>query len=80
MAPRYELAVGLNRGHKTTKIRVAKNKNEKKKTVCVLPARLKGVSIHSIYSCLLFFFTFFLLIKIFWLKILLKDVKIVKSN
>lgn len=65
MAPRYELAVGLNRGHKTTKIRVAKNKNEKKKTVCVLPARLKGVSIHSIYSCLLFFFTFFLLIKIF---------------
>ncbi|XP_003701328.1 ribosomal protein L36 [Megachile rotundata] len=42
MAPRYELAVGLNRGHKTTKIRVAKNKNEKKKTVCVLPARFKG--------------------------------------
>ncbi|KAG6795763.1 60S ribosomal protein L36 [Apis laboriosa] len=42
MAPRFELAVGLNRGHKTTKIRVAKNKNEKKKTVCVLPARLKG--------------------------------------
>ena len=42
MAPRYELAVGLSRGHKTTKIRVAKNKNEKKKTVCVLPARFKG--------------------------------------
>lgn len=48
MAPRFELAVGLNRGHKTTKIRVAKNKNEKKKTVCVLPARLKGVSIYFI--------------------------------
>ncbi|XP_076233732.1 ribosomal protein L36 [Calliopsis andreniformis] len=43
MAPTYELAVGLNKGHKTTKIRVAKNKNEKKeKTVRVLPARLKG--------------------------------------
>lgn len=45
MAPRYELAVGLNRGHKTTKIRVAKNKSEKEKTLCIRPARLKGVSI-----------------------------------
>lgn len=44
MAPRYELAVGLNRGHKTTKIRVAKNKSEKEKTVAIRPARLKGVS------------------------------------
>ena len=42
MAPRYELAVGLNKGHKTTKIRATKNKNEKRKTVCVLPARMKG--------------------------------------
>lgn len=44
MAPRYELAIGLNKGHKTTKIRVTKNKNEKEKTVAVRPARLKGVS------------------------------------
>nr|XP_031837248.1 60S ribosomal protein L36-like [Nomia melanderi] len=42
MAPRYELAVGLNKGHKTTKIRVAKNAREKSKTVCVLPSRFKG--------------------------------------
>lgn len=60
MAPRFELAIGLNRGHKTTKIRVAKNKNEKKKTVCVLPARLKGVSIYSIvYILEIFLFVFF---------------------
>ncbi|KAL0131740.1 hypothetical protein PUN28_002946 [Cardiocondyla obscurior] len=42
MAPRYELAVGLDKGHKTTKIRVAKSKSEKEKTVCLRPARLKG--------------------------------------
>ncbi|XP_029155754.1 60S ribosomal protein L36 [Nylanderia fulva] len=42
MAPRYELAVGLNKGHKTTKIRVANSKSEKEKTVCIRPARLKG--------------------------------------
>ncbi|XP_012281837.1 60S ribosomal protein L36 [Orussus abietinus] len=42
MAPRYELAVGLNKGHKTSKIRVAKNKSEREKTVVVRPARLKG--------------------------------------
>ncbi|XP_043277113.1 60S ribosomal protein L36 [Venturia canescens] len=42
MAPRYELAVGLNKGHKTTKIRVTKNKAEKEKTVALRPARLKG--------------------------------------
>ncbi|XP_032452573.1 60S ribosomal protein L36 isoform X2 [Nasonia vitripennis] len=42
MAPRYELAIGLNKGHKTTKIRVAKNKSEKEKTVAIRPARLKG--------------------------------------
>ncbi|KAG7199885.1 hypothetical protein KM043_014331 [Ampulex compressa] len=42
MAPRYELAVGLNKGHKTTKIRVAKNKSEKERTVAIRPARLKG--------------------------------------
>ncbi|XP_063990725.1 large ribosomal subunit protein eL36 [Diachasmimorpha longicaudata] len=42
MAPRYELAVGLTKGHKTTKIRVAKNKVEKEKTVVLRPARLKG--------------------------------------
>ncbi|XP_018310656.1 60S ribosomal protein L36 [Mycetomoellerius zeteki] len=46
MAPRYELAVGLNKGHKTTKIRVSKIKNipakERTKTVCVRPSRIKG--------------------------------------
>jgi len=42
MAPRYELAVGLDKGHKTTKIRVAKSKAEKEKTVCLRPSRLKG--------------------------------------
>ncbi|XP_014610572.1 PREDICTED: 60S ribosomal protein L36 [Polistes canadensis] len=42
MAPRYELAVGLNRGHKTTTIRVAKNKTEKEKTIILRPSRLKG--------------------------------------
>jgi len=45
MAPRYELAVGLDKGHKTTKIRVAKSKSEKEKTVCLRPSRLKGVSV-----------------------------------
>ncbi|XP_012223959.1 large ribosomal subunit protein eL36 [Linepithema humile] len=44
MAPRYELAVGLNKGHKTTKIRVAKKKSEKRKTVCLRPSRLKGIN------------------------------------
>lgn len=43
MAPRYELAIGLNKGHKTTKIRVARNKSEKEKTVVTRPSRLKGV-------------------------------------
>ncbi|XP_034943929.1 60S ribosomal protein L36 [Chelonus insularis] len=42
MAPRYELAVGLNKGHKTTKIRVAKNPSKKEKTVAIRPARFKG--------------------------------------
>ncbi|XP_043249491.1 60S ribosomal protein L36 [Colletes gigas] len=42
MDPRAEIAVGLNKGHKTTKIRVAKNKKDKEKTVCVLTARFKG--------------------------------------
>ncbi|CAB0042169.1 unnamed protein product [Trichogramma brassicae] len=42
MAPRIELAIGLNKGHKTTKIRVAKNLSEKDKTVMLRPARLKG--------------------------------------
>lgn len=54
MAPRYELAIGLKKGHKTTKIRVAKNKSEKEKTVTIRPARLKGVSVklfheHNLY-------------------------------
>lgn len=44
MAPRYELAVGLDKGHKTTKIRVARDKSKAEKTVCLRPSRLKGVS------------------------------------
>lgn len=47
MAPRYEVAVGLNRGHKTTKLRVAKTKTKADradKTLKIRPARLKGVS------------------------------------
>ncbi|KAB0797057.1 hypothetical protein PPYR_11118 [Photinus pyralis] len=38
MAPRYELAVGLHKGHKTTKIKSGKTKGEK-----IRPARLKGI-------------------------------------
>ncbi|PSN40959.1 60S ribosomal protein L36 [Blattella germanica] len=41
MAPRYELAVGLRKGHRTTKIRVAKNKQDRKHTI--RPSRLKGI-------------------------------------
>jgi large subunit ribosomal protein L36e len=43
MAPRYELAVGLRKGHRTTKIRVGKTKQDKKHTI--RPSRLKGVSL-----------------------------------
>lgn len=38
MAPRYEVAVGLQRGHKTTKISSGKGKADK-----IRPARNKGV-------------------------------------
>ncbi|KAF5278928.1 hypothetical protein FQR65_LT15487 [Abscondita terminalis] len=38
MAPRYEIAVGLQKGHKTTKIKAGKTKAEKMR-----PARLKGI-------------------------------------
>lgn len=38
MAPRYEIAVGLQKGHKTTKIPSGKTKVDK-----VRPARLKGI-------------------------------------
>ncbi|KAL3275454.1 hypothetical protein HHI36_020214 [Cryptolaemus montrouzieri] len=37
MAPRYEIAVGLQKGHKTTKIASGKTKADK-----IRPARLKG--------------------------------------
>lgn len=37
MAPRYEIAVGLNKGHKTTKISAGKTKDGK-----IRPARRKG--------------------------------------
>ncbi|KAL1117799.1 hypothetical protein AAG570_004114 [Ranatra chinensis] len=41
MAPRYEIAVGLQRGHKTTKIVYAKSKADKKHKL--RPSRLKGL-------------------------------------
>ncbi|GLG99456.1 hypothetical protein R5R35_011106 [Gryllus longicercus] len=40
MAPRYEMAVGLRKGHKTTKIKYGKSKEDKKP---IRPSRLKGV-------------------------------------
>nr|CAJ17424.1 ribosomal protein L36e [Biphyllus lunatus] len=40
MAPRYEIAVGLQRGHKTTKIPTKTNKEGKP---IPRPARLKGI-------------------------------------
>lgn len=43
MAVRYEMCVGLNKGHKTTKLRQLKYKGERK-TKGVRPARLKNVS------------------------------------
>lgn len=43
MAPRYEICVGLNKGHKTTKIKQLKYKGEHK-TKGVRPQRLKNVS------------------------------------
>lgn len=44
MAPRFELAVGLRKGHKTTKISAGR-KGLTDKTIKTRPARLKGVSI-----------------------------------
>lgn len=38
MAPRYEIAVGLQKGHKTTKVAGGKTKAGK-----IRPARLKGI-------------------------------------
>ncbi|CAH0547101.1 unnamed protein product [Brassicogethes aeneus] len=38
MAPRYEIAIGLQKGHKTTKIPSGKTKADN-----VRPARLKGI-------------------------------------
>jgi len=40
MAPRYEMAVGLHKGHRTIKIRVSKTKNDR--THKFKPARTKG--------------------------------------
>ncbi|XP_044728725.1 60S ribosomal protein L36 [Chrysoperla carnea] len=52
MAPRYELAVGLNRGHKTSKLRVAKTKGDKvDKTLKIRPARLKGIQTKHTKFC-----------------------------
>lgn len=43
MAPKYELCVGLNRGHKTTKIRQNQYKGERKEKG-IRQARKKNVS------------------------------------
>lgn len=42
MAPRYEIAVGLRRGHRTSKITCSKNRVNKQHKI--RPARLKGVN------------------------------------
>jgi hypothetical protein len=50
MAPRYELAVGLRKGHRTTKIRIGKTKQDKKHTI--RPSRLKGVGLkQNVFLC-----------------------------
>ncbi|KAF4532286.1 hypothetical protein B566_EDAN007258 [Ephemera danica] len=41
-APRYEMAVGLNKGHKTTKIVWAKNKQTADKKYKIRRSRLRG--------------------------------------
>uniref|UniRef100_A0A069DVL3 60S ribosomal protein L36 n=1 Tax=Panstrongylus megistus TaxID=65343 RepID=A0A069DVL3_9HEMI len=41
MAPKYEMAVGLQKGHKTTKIIAGKSKTDKKHKI--RPSRLKGI-------------------------------------
>ncbi|BES94550.1 unnamed protein product [Nesidiocoris tenuis] len=40
MAPKYEMAVGLQKGHKTTKIPMGKSKKDPKNKI--RPSRLKG--------------------------------------
>lgn len=45
-APKYEMAVGLKKGHRTTKIIMGKSKADKKHKI--RPSRLKGVSILSV--------------------------------
>lgn len=47
MARRYELAVGLKKGHKTTKIKTVKPTLENKKKK-IKPSHNKGVSFKSI--------------------------------
>nr|CAD7260657.1 unnamed protein product [Timema shepardi] len=42
MAPRYEMSVGLHKGHRTTKIRVSKSKTVRDRRHTIRPARLKG--------------------------------------
>lgn len=41
MAPRYQIAVGLQKGHRTTKIHVSKTKSDK--THKFRPSRRKGI-------------------------------------
>lgn len=53
MAPRYEMCVGLNKGHKTTKIKNIKYQGDRK-TKGIQPSRLKGVSStnqHNLKRC-----------------------------
>lgn len=60
MAPRYELAVGLKRGHKTTKIeRVGKvsGKELAAKSEKLRQARTKGVSNQIFIICYLLFYS-----------------------
>lgn len=57
MAPRYELAVGLRKGHHTTKIRAVKPTLENKKKK-IKPSHLKGVcfTLYKMYYDSIFYF------------------------
>lgn len=53
MAPRFEIAVGLRKGHKTTKISAGR-KGITDKAIKIRPARLKGVSFLESYEFIMF--------------------------
>lgn len=48
MAPRYEICVGLNKGHKTTKIKQLQYRGDRK-VKGIRPSRTKGVSRNSLF-------------------------------